>query len=75
MGLTPATLSTDDLDAVRVALSGLKRRTVKARDFAESVLGRGEPLKADEVVQRLNAWLTAQIGSDDRNAVRFVLEE
>lgn len=71
----PEEITDEFINAVNLALSGLKRRAVKAKDFVESVLGHGEPLRADEVVQRLNEWLKAEIGSDNRNAVRFVLEE
>lgn len=71
----PADITDGFINAVNTALSGLKRRPVKAPDFAKQVLGDGAPVRADEIRQRLDKWISAELGTDDKNTVRFVLED
>jgi hypothetical protein len=70
----PAEITDAFINAINTALMGLKRRAVKRDELADAILGDGSPLKPDELRERFEAWLKSQIGSDDRNAVRFVLE-
>jgi len=62
------------LAAMNTALSGLKRRPVKGSELASNLLGDGTPLKPAELTERFEKWLKEQVGEDDPNAVRFVLE-
>jgi hypothetical protein len=71
----PTDISDEFINAINIALSGLKRKTVKSQEFAKQVLGDGTPLKPAEMKERFDTWLKTQIGTDDQNAVRFVLEE
>jgi hypothetical protein len=71
----PADISDPFINAINTVLSGLKRKTVKAQEFARQVVGDGTPLKPAEVREKFEAWLKAQIGTDDQNTVRLVLEE
>jgi hypothetical protein len=71
----PTDISDAFINAINTVLSGLKRKSVKPQDFAKQVMGDGTPLKAGEVRDRFEAWLKAQIGTDDQNTVRLVLEE
>jgi hypothetical protein len=47
---------------------------VKLAEFGKQVLGDGASLKPSDLSDRFNAWLNAQVGDDDPNAVRFVVE-
>ncbi len=71
----PIDISDAFINAINTVLSGLKRKTVRAKDFARKVVGDGTPLKAAEVRVKFEAWIKEQIGSDDSGAVRFVLED
>ena len=71
----PADITDPFINAINTVLSGLKRKTVKAQDFAKQVVGDGTPLKPAEVREKFEAWLKAQIGTDDQNTVRLVLED
>jgi hypothetical protein len=70
----PADVSDTFLRAVNTALKGLKVRSVKLAEFGKQVLGDGASLKPSDLSDRFNAWLNAQVGDDDPNAVRFVVE-
>ena len=70
----PADLGDTFLRAVNAALKGLKVRPVKLTDFGKHVLGDGASLKPADLSERFNAWLKAQVGDDDPNAIRFVVE-
>ena len=74
-GKLPDDVTDAFISAINTVLSGLKRKTVKSKDFAAEVIGDGTPLKADELRERFETWLKAQIGNDDKNTVRFVLDE
>lgn len=70
----PATISDAFISAVNTVLSGLKRKPIKATEFAKQVMGTdGTPLKPDELRQRFEKWLKEQMGSDQPETVRFVL--
>lgn len=71
----PAEITPAFLNAINTVLSGLKRKVVKASDLANSLLGTGTPLKPAEVREKFETWLKAQIGTDDQNTVRLVLED
>ena len=71
----PADITDAFINAINTALIGLKRRPVKRDDLADAILGDGSPLKPDELRERFEKWLKEQIGPDDRNTVRFVLEK
>ena len=62
------------LQAINTALKGIKRKNLTASTFASQVLGDGTPLKPDELRQKFETWLKAQVGDDDPNTVRFMLE-
>jgi hypothetical protein len=71
----PADITDAFIRAIDTALVGLKKRTVKPKEFADAILGDGSPLKPDELRERFETWLKTQIGTDDKATVRFVLEE
>ena len=71
----PAEISDPFINAINTVLNGLKRKTVKAQEFAKQVVGDGTPLKPAEVREKFEAWLKAQIGTDEQNTVRLVLED
>jgi len=71
----PADITEAFVSVLNTVLSGLKRRNVKAQAFAKKIVGDGTPLKADEMRERFENWLKEQIGNDDKNTVRFVLED
>jgi glutaredoxin len=63
------------LQAVNTALKGIKRKNLTAAAFASQVLGDGTPLKPEELRQKFDTWIKSQIGDDDPNTVRFMLEK
>ena len=71
----PADITDPFINAINTVLSGLKRKVVKAQEFAKQVVGDGTPLKLVEVREKFDAWLKTQIGNDDQNTVRLVLED
>ena len=71
----PAEITDPFINAINTVLIGLKRKTVKAQEFAKQVIGDGTPLKPAEVREKFDAWLKAQIGPDDQTTVRLVLED
>jgi hypothetical protein len=62
------------LQAINTALKGIKRKTLSASSFASQVLGDGTPLKPEELRHKFESWLKSQVGDDDPNTVRFMLE-
>ena len=62
------------IQAINTALKGIKRKNLTASSFATQVLGDGTPLKPEELRQKFETWLKAQVGDDDPNTVRFMLE-
>jgi hypothetical protein len=72
----PTQIADAFVNVMNTALRGLKRRPVKANDFAKQVMGDGTvPLKAEEMRQRFEKWLKDQLGADQPETVRFVLED
>jgi hypothetical protein len=71
----PTEITDAFIAAINTVFSGLKRRSVKAQAFAKQIIGDGIPLKPDEMQARFEKWLKDEIGNDDKNTVRFVLEE
>jgi len=72
----PAQISDAFVNVMNTALRGLKRKPVKATAFAKQVMGDGTvPLKAEEMRQRFEKWLKDQLGADQPETVRFVLED
>jgi len=72
----PAQINDAFVNVMNTALRGLKRKAVKATAFAKQVMGDGTvPLKAEEMRQRFEKWLKDQLGADQPETVRFVLED
>lgn len=70
----PYPISDAFIAAINNALTGLKRRPVDGSDLVVKLLGDGAPLKPAELSDRFEKWITDQVGDDDPNSVRFVLE-
>lgn len=62
------------INAINTVLRGLRRRTVRRNDFADTVLG-GAPLRPDEARKRFEKWLESQVGQEKPEIVRIVLED
>lgn len=71
----PTEISDDFINTMNDCFKGVKKKSVKASDFAKRIAGDGAPLKVEELRARFEAWLKEQVGSDDSNSVRFVLED
>jgi Family of unknown function (DUF6079) len=71
----PQTVDDKFVSAVNTALSGLRRRPIRAEHLARAVLGDGVPLKVTEVEERFKEWVKGQMNGDQPETVRFVLEE
>ncbi|MCK6631903.1 MAG: DUF6079 family protein [Fimbriimonadaceae bacterium] len=71
----PAEISDAFITTMNDCFKGVKKKAVKASDFAKKIAGDGAPLKVEELRARFEAWLKEQVGSDDSNSVRFVLED
>ena len=71
----PADISDSFINTMNDCFKGVKKKSVKASDFAKRIAGDGAPLKVEELRARFEAWLKEQVGSDDSNSVRFVLED
>jgi hypothetical protein len=71
----PADISDAFITTMNDCFKGVKKKSVKSSDFAKKIAGDGAPLKVEELRARFEAWLKEQVGSDDSNSVRFVLED
>lgn len=71
----PADVSDAFINTMNDCFKGVKKKSVKASDFARRIAGDGTPLKVEDLRARFEAWLKEQVGSDDSNSVRFVLED
>ncbi len=71
----PSDISDAYINTMNECFKGVKKKAVKASDFAKKIAGDGAPLKVEELRARFEAWLKEQVGSDDSNSVRFVLED
>ena len=71
----PAEISDAFITTMNDCFKGVKKKSVKASDFAKKIAGDGAPLKVEELRARFEAWLKEQVGSEDSNSVRFVLED
>ncbi|MCF8567890.1 DUF6079 family protein [Alicyclobacillus tolerans] len=63
------------IQAVNVALSGLKQKPIRATELASSMLGGGIPLRVEDIRERFEKWLSDTMGTDQPETVRFILEE
>ena len=70
----PDKLSDEFVQAIREALSDLKKVTIKVPDLKDALLAGGSPFNPHEMETRLDAYLTQLTAGKDPNKVRIVLE-
>jgi len=71
----PAQISDEFITTMNDCFKGVKKKSIKTSEFAKKIAGDGAPLKVEELRARFESWIKDQIGSDDSNSVRFVLED
>jgi len=71
----PAQISDEFITTMNDCFKGVKKKSIKTSDFAKKIAGDGAPLKVEELRARFERWIKEQVGSDDSNSVRFVLED
>ena len=70
----PDKLEQDFINALREALSGLTKVTVRIGDLREALLAGGSPATPVEMLMRFEEYLAATIGDKEPGKVRIVLE-
>jgi hypothetical protein len=70
----PNALSDEFVQAIREALSDLKKITIKVPDLKEALLTGGSPFNPSEMKNRLNTYLSQLTAGKDPSKVRIVLE-
>jgi len=70
----PDKLSDEFVQAIREALSDLKRVIIKVPDLKDALLAGGSPFNPGEMKNRLDAYLSQLTAGKDPNKVRIVLE-
>jgi len=70
----PDKLSDEFVQAIREALSDLKKVTIKVPDLKDALLAGGSPFNPNEMKTRLDAYLRRLTAGKDPSKVRIVLE-
>ena len=70
----PDDLSHDFIQAVREALSDLKKVTIKASELKDALLSGGSPFTPSEMKNRLETYLSQLTSGKDPSKVRIIIE-
>ena len=70
----PDELSDEFVQAIREALSDLKKIIIKVPDLRDALLAGGAPFNPSEMKSRLDTYLTQLTAGKDPSKVRIVLE-
>ena len=70
----PDELSDEFVQAIREALSDLKKVTIKVPDLRDVLLAGGSPFNPNEMKSRLDTYLSQLTAGKDPSKVRIVLE-
>jgi len=70
----PDALSDEFVQAIREALSDLKKITIKVPDLKDALLAGGSPFNPSEMKSRLDTYLGQLTAGKDPSKVRIVLE-
>ncbi len=70
----PDNLSDEFVQAIREALSDLKKVNIKVPDLKDALLAGGSPFNPGEMKSRLDTYLSQLTAGKDPSKVRIVLE-
>ncbi len=71
----PDKLSDEFVQAIREALSDLKKVTIKVPDLKDALLAGGSPFNPGEMKSRLDTYLSQLTAGKDPSKVRIVIED